>query len=91
MNAYSMFCGTLCIPANSALGTLCNPGAGTGYIKTDDMRKILHNVGLRLSYRQVKELCAYVAETTGNAVSSRSNRTDRIFYRQITDTNAGDV
>ena len=63
--------------------------AGTGYIKIDDMRKILHNLGLRLSYRQVKELCAHVAEAT--AVSSRSNRTDRIFYRQITDSSADDA
>ena len=64
-------------------------GAGTGYMKIDDMRKILHNLGLRLSYRQVKELCAHVAEAT--AASSRSNRTDRIFYRQITDTSADDA
>ena len=26
--------------------------AGTGYVKTEDMRRILHNVGLRLPYRQ---------------------------------------
>ena len=55
------------------------------------MRKILHNLGLRLSYRQVKELCAHVAETTGNTGSSRTSRTDRIFYRQITDTTADEV
>lgn len=64
-------------------------GAGTGYIKIEDMRKMLHNLGLRLSYRHVKDLCGHVAETT--AASSRSNRTDRIFYRQITDTSADDA
>lgn len=58
---------------------------GTGYIKSEDMRRILHNLGLRLSYRQVKDLCTYVAETTGNAGGTRSNRADRIFYRQLTD------
>ena len=59
--------------------------AGTGYIKTEDMRRILHNLGLRLSYRQVKDLCTYVAETTSNTGSSRSSRADRIYYRQLTD------
>lgn len=58
---------------------------GTGYIKTEDMRRILHNLGLRLSYRQVKDLCTYVAETTSNTGSSRSSRADRIYYRQLTD------
>ena len=58
---------------------------GTGYIKTEDMRRILHNLGLRLSYRQVKDLCTYVAETTSNTGSSRSGRADRIYYRQLTD------
>lgn len=59
--------------------------AGTGYIKTEDMRRILHNLGLRLSYRQVKDLCNYVAETTSSTASSRSSRADRIYYRQLTD------
>jgi hypothetical protein len=58
---------------------------GTGYIKTEDMRRILHNLGLRLSYRQVKDLCTYVAETTSSTGSSRSSRADRIYYRQLTD------
>ena len=59
--------------------------AGTGYVKTDDMRRIWHNLGLRLSYKQVKDLCTYVAEATGNTGSSRSSRGDRILYRQLTD------
>ena len=58
---------------------------GTGYIKTEDMRRILHNLGVRLSYRQVKDLCTYVAETTSNTGSTRSSRADRIYYRQLTD------
>lgn len=58
---------------------------GTGYIKTEDMRRILHNLGVRLSYRQVKDLCTYVAETTSNTGSSRSSKADRIYYRQLTD------
>ena len=55
---------------------------GTGYIKTEDMRRILHSLGMRMSYRQVKDLCSLVAEITGS--SSRS-RTDRVYYRQLTD------
>ena len=59
--------------------------AGTGYIKTEDMRRMLHNLGLRLSYKHVKDLCTHVAETTGNIGSGRSSRADRIYYRQLTD------
>lgn len=57
---------------------------GTGYIKSEDMRRILHSLGRQMSYRQVKDLCSFVAEVTCSTSSSRS-RNDRILYRQLTD------
>ena len=56
-------------------------GAGTGYIKLEDMRRIVHNLGHDLSYRFVKDLCASVAEAT--ATGSR-DRADRIRYTVLT-------
>lgn len=85
-------CFDLCMSAwcKMTADVLC-VNAGCGYIKTDDMRRVLHNLGLRLSYRQVKDLCAYVAEVTSNTGISRTSRTDRISYRQITHVSADDA
>ena len=52
--------------------------AGTGYLKIDDLRKIVHNLGRDLSHRTVKELCVSVADPTGR-------HPDRVYYRDITD------
>lgn len=51
-------------------------GAGTGYIKVDDLRKVLHNLGLGLSHRTAKELCLMVAEPS-------ARRPEKVFYREL--------
>ena len=57
--------------------------AGCGYIKVDDLRRIVTNLGHALSLRTVKELCLNVA---GGSSSSSRGRPDRVYYRDITDT-----
>lgn len=54
---------------------------GTGYLRVDDLRRIINNLGLGLSLRTVKELCLNVA---GGSSSART-RADRVYYRDITD------
>lgn len=56
--------------------------AGTGYLRVDDLRRIVNNLGLALSLRTVKELCLNVA---GGSSSSSRARADRVHYRDITD------
>jgi Ca2+-binding EF-hand superfamily protein len=53
--------------------------AGTGYIRVEDLRRILHNLGAALPNWLVKELTTNVADT-----SSR-HRADRVYYRDLTD------
>lgn len=53
--------------------------AGVGYIKTDDLRKILHNLGAGLPHWLVKDLIYNVVDMT------RRGRTDRVYYQSITD------
>ena len=55
--------------------------AGTGYLRVDDLRRIINNLGLSLSLRTVKELCLNVA---GGSPSSKT-RSDRVYYRDVTD------
>ena len=55
--------------------------AGTGYLRVDDLRRIINNLGLSLSLRTVKELCLNVA---GGSLSSKT-RSDRVYYRDVTD------
>lgn len=50
--------------------------AGTGYLKVDDMKTLLHSLGLSMSHRLVRELTSSVAD---------SRRTDRIYYRELTE------
>lgn len=57
-------------------------GAGCGYIKVDDLRRIVNNLGHALSPRTVKELCLNVA---GGGSSSSRSRSDKVYYRDITD------
>lgn len=45
--------------------------AGTGYLKLDDLRRILNILGLALSHRTVKELCLQVADPTSRKIVYR--------------------
>ena len=45
--------------------------AGTGYLKLDDMRRILNNLGLGLSHRTVKELCLQVMDPASRKIVYR--------------------
>ncbi len=56
---------------------------GCGYIKVDDLRRIVANLGHALSLRTVKELCLNVAGAPSSSVGRA--RQDRIYYRDITD------
>ena len=60
--------------------------AGTGYLRVDDLRRIINNLSLALSLRTVKELCLNVA---GGSSTTRL-RADRVYYRDITDTEIKD-
>ncbi len=60
-------------------------GLGCGYIKVDDLRRIINNLGHALSPRTVKELCLNVAGGGGGSSSSRG-RADKVYYRDMTDT-----
>lgn len=53
---------------------------GAGYIKVEDVRRIIGNLGRCLSHRAVKDLCTNVADTTGR------HRGERVYYRDLTDT-----
>ena len=59
--------------------------AGTGYIRCEDLRRIVHNLGRSLAYRSVKELVASVAEGLAAATTSSGSRhkADRVYYRQL--------
>lgn len=59
--------------------------SGAGYIRTDDLRKILHNLGSGLPNWLVKELTSNVADL------ARRGRPDRIYYRDLTDIEVKDV
>ena len=54
-------------------------GAGTGYLKVDDLRRIIENLGKSLSHRTIKDLCLYAIGT------SARHWADRIHYRDLTD------
>ncbi|GAX85276.1 hypothetical protein CEUSTIGMA_g12695.t1, partial [Chlamydomonas eustigma] len=61
---------------------------GCGYIKTDDMRRFLHQLGLDLSYRAVKELALAGQEVSTQAAAAKGSphsTSDRIYYRDLTD------
>lgn len=59
--------------------------AGTGYIRCEDLRRIVHNLGRSLAYRSVKELVASVAEALAASTTSSGSRhkADRVYYRQL--------
>ncbi|KAK9904952.1 hypothetical protein WJX75_006352 [Coccomyxa subellipsoidea] len=59
-----------------------------GYIKVDDLRRIVTNLGHALSLRTVKELCLNVAGAPSSTVGRA--RQDRIYYRDITDKEVTD-
>ena len=52
---------------------------GCGYLKTDDLRRLLHSLGLALPNRTVRELVAGVADQSGRY------KGERVYYRDITD------
>eukprot|EP00955_Chlamydomonas_euryale_P005978 63723-Chlamydomonas_euryale.AAC.1 len=52
---------------------------GSGYLRTDDLKRILHAVGLQLPHRAVKALVAAAAAGGGGAGS------DRVHYRALCD------
>ena len=62
--------------------------AGCGYIKVDDLRRIVTNLGHALSLRTVKELCLNVAGAPSS--SAGRARPDRVYYRDITDKEVTD-
>ena len=57
----------------------CSLCAGAGYIRTDDLRKLLHNLGAGLPHWLVKDLVANVTDL------GRRGRPERVYYREITD------
>lgn len=57
---------------------------GCGYIKVDDLRRIVNNLGHALSLRTVKELCLNVAGAPAS-VGGRARVDTRVYYRDITD------
>lgn len=67
----------------TSLHTQCcfwGAGAGSGYIKVDDLRRIVANLGHALSTRTVKELCGNVA---GGGASAGRHRTERVYYLEL--------
>lgn len=54
--------------------------AGCGYIKCDDLRRLLHNLGCCLAPRVVREL-------VHGAAAANKEKHDRVFYRNLTDKN----
>ena len=55
--------------------------SGCGYIKVDDMRRLLHNLGAGLPHRLVKDLASVAADTSGGS----RGRGERVYYREIAD------
>ncbi|KAK4373430.1 hypothetical protein RND71_008814 [Anisodus tanguticus] len=51
-----------------------------GFVRVEDMRLILHNLGKFLSHRDVKEL------VQSALIESNTGRDDRIFYKKLIDT-----
>ena len=56
--------------------------AGTGYLRVDDVKVLLHALGLCMSHRMVRELTSAVAD---------SRRPDRIYYKELTETEVNDA
>ncbi len=56
---------------------------GCGYIKVEDMRRLLHSLGLGLPYRAVKDLASVAQEVS--AMRGGHSSSDRIYYRDLTD------
>ena len=54
--------------------------SGAGYLKVDDLRRLLHNLGAGLPHRLVKELATVAADASGSR-----GRGERAYYRDITD------
>lgn len=48
---------------------------GTGYLRVEDLRRIIHNLGAGLSHRSVKALVHGVADPQG------AWRGERVYYR----------
>ena len=70
--------------AHPAADALPLTPAGTGYIRCEDLRRIVHNLGRSLAYRSVKELVATVAEGLAATTSGGSrHKADRVYYRQL--------
>eukprot|EP00775_Hariotina_reticulata_P005737 gene5737-5977_t len=53
---------------------------GTGYLRVEDLRRLVHNLGACLPHRAVKLMVQGVADPMG------SYRGERVFYRDMTDT-----
>lgn len=51
-------------------------GTGTGYLKVDDVKILLHALGQFMSHRVVRELTSAVADV---------RRPDRIYYKDISE------
>ncbi|XP_024390877.1 uncharacterized protein [Physcomitrium patens] len=51
-----------------------------GYLKSDDLRRLLHSLGKFLSHRNVKDIVACAVTE-----SSKSSRDDRVVYRTFTE------
>ena len=64
---------------------------GCGYIKVDDLRRLLHSLGLGLTHRTVKELVGAALDASARASAAASSgrsggaAADRIYYRDLTD------
>ena len=61
--------------------------AGCGYIKGEDLRRLLNLLGLSLTYRTVKELMYTALDASARATSAagRNSHPDRFYYRDLTD------
>lgn len=55
--------------------------AGAGYLRVDDVKVLLHALGLCMSHRTVRELTNSVADP---------RREDRVYYKPYTETEAGE-
>ena len=53
---------------------------GCGYIKVEDLRRLMHSLGAGLPHRLVKEVVAAAAES-----GSSRWRGERVYYRDLTD------
>ena len=60
--------------------------AGCGYLKADDLRRLLNSLGLSLSYRAAKDLTHAALDASARSSSSgRASHPDRFYYRDLTD------